>query len=168
MVENLAMTYQPTTVRDVVRADFDGLLVLNNAHAAETSLLDSDELARMVEMAFFARTIDSRQALLIAFDQSADYASVNFRWFRDRYPRFVYVDRVIVAPAARGAGIARALYADLFAAARAAGHDTIAAEVNRVPANPVSDAFHAALGFAEAGHGEPSSGKHVRYLAKAL
>ncbi len=149
-------------------ADLDDLLALNNAHAVETSLLDRDKLARMVEMAFFARTIDTRQALLTTFDQSADYDSVNFRWFRDRCPRFVYIDRIIVAKAARGGGIAGALYAELFATARAAGHHTIAAEVNSQPPNPASEAFHEALGFVEVGRGQLGSSKVVRYLEKSL
>jgi uncharacterized protein len=152
----------------ITPADLDDLLVLNNAHAIETSLLDRAKLEHMVGQAFFARTIDSRQALLTTFDQSADYDSVNFRWFRDRYPRFIYIDRIIVSAQARGGGVARTLYTELFAAARAAGHDTITAEVNRVPPNPGSDAFHAALGFAEVAQGSPYPGKLVSYLIKTL
>jgi uncharacterized protein len=152
----------------ILPADLDGLLALNNAHAVETSLLDRARLERMLGMAFLARTIASRQALLIAFDQSADHDSINFRWFRDRYPRFVYSDRIIVSAAARGGGVARALYTELFAAAKAAGHGTVTAEVNRVPPNPGSDAFHAALGFVEVAQGSPYPGKIVRYLVKSL
>lgn len=152
----------------IADADLDGLLALNNAHAVETSLLDRAKLARMISIAFFCRTINSREALLIAFDQSADHDSVNFRWFRDRYPSFIYSDRIIVSAAARGGGVARALYAELFAAAKAAGHSLIAAEVNRLPPNPGSDAFHAALGFVEVGAGSPYAGKEVRYLVKTL
>ena len=100
-----------------------------------------------------------REAFLLAFDQAADYDSPNFLWFRDRTPRFVYVDRIVVAPAARGRGHARRLYDDLFAQARRAGHDQVVCEVNSEPANPASDAFHAALGFSEVGratiHGGP-------------
>ena len=154
--------------RIIAAADIDALLALNNAHAAETGLLDRDGLAGMIGGAFCARTVESHQALLITFDQSAAYDSRNFLWFRDRYPLFVYIDRVIVAQPARGAGIARALYTELFALASAAGHHIISCEVNRVPSNPGSDAFHAALGFAEAGRGSPSLDKEVRYLTKKL
>ncbi len=152
----------------ITPADLDDLLVLNNAHAVETSLLDRAKFERMVNMAFFARTIAGRRALLTTFDQSAAYDSINFRWFCRRYPRFVYIDRIIVSAEARGGGVARALYTELFAAARAAGHDAITAEVNRVPPNPGSDAFHAALGFAEVGRGTPMAGKDVSYLLKRL
>ena len=66
-------------------------------------------------------------------------------------------------------GLARVLYEDLFTAAAAAGHGVVTCEVNLVPANPGSDAFHARLGFAEVGRGELAAGaKLVRYLARPL
>lgn len=43
---------------------------------------------------------------MLAMDQDADYASPNFQRFRARYPRFVYVDRIVVAQSARGRGYA--------------------------------------------------------------
>jgi uncharacterized protein len=155
-------------VRPITSSDFDGLLALNNAHAQETSLLDRDKFERMIAAAFCCRTTARTDALLIAFDQSSVYEGGHFKWFRDRYNRFVYVDRVIVAAAARGKGLARALYEDLFTAARSAGLDFVTCEVNSVPPNPGSDAFHAALGFSEVGQGSPAPGKVVRYLLRTL
>jgi len=145
------------------------LLALNNAHETELSRLNGAGLARLIGRAFYARRIGAAEALLIAFDQDADYDSPNFLWFRARYPRFVYVDRVVVAHAARGRGHARRLYLDLFAAAAGAGHEQIVCEVNSVPPNPGSDAFHAALGFARVGAGVIDDGaKTVRYLRRRL
>ncbi len=118
-------------------------------------------------MAFHARSIGGAEAFLLAFDQHAGYASPNFVWFRQRYERFVYVDRVAVAAAARGRGHARRLYADLLRHARAAGHVRIACEVNSDPPNPASAALHASLGFAEVGRGvSPDGAKTVRYLLR--
>jgi predicted GNAT superfamily acetyltransferase len=48
-------------------------------------------------------------AFLLAFREGAGYDSVNYRWFAQRYERFLYVDRVVVAPAARGQGAASQL-----------------------------------------------------------
>lgn len=145
------------------------LLALNNAHEVELSRLDRDRLARLVEQAFIARRIGLVEAFIISFDQDADYDGVNFQWFRDRYERFVYVDRIVVAPEARGRGHARRLYADLFDHARRAGHDRIVCEVNSSPPNPQSDAFHASIGFEQVGvaliHG---GAKTVRYLSLEL
>jgi predicted GNAT superfamily acetyltransferase len=145
------------------------ILTLNNAHAQELSWLEPERLEHLVRQAFLARRIGNLDAFMLAFDQDARYDSPNFLWFRARYPRFVYVDRIVVASSARGRGHARRLYDDLFEHAVSAGHERVVCEVNMIPPNPESDAFHAALGFVEAGtasiHG---SSKTVRYLSHTL
>jgi hypothetical protein len=147
----------------------EALLALNNAHAMELSWLEPERLVRLVGQAFLATRIGEVEAFLLAFDQDADYDSPNFLWFRDRYPRFVYVDRIVVAPAARGRGHARRIYLDLFEHALRAGHDQVVCEVNSDPPNPASDAFHAGLGFTEVGTGSIHGGaKTVSYLARRL
>ncbi|MGO9422001.1 GNAT family N-acetyltransferase [Roseiarcus sp.] len=145
-----------------------GLLALNNAHAAELSRLSPKAMARLIDRAFLACRIGEADAFLIAFDEAADYDSPNFLWFRGRFDRFVYVDRVAVAFPARGRGFGRALYEALFERARAAGHVRIVCEVNADPPNSASDAFHAAMGFAVIGWATIDRGKTVRYYARAL
>jgi predicted GNAT superfamily acetyltransferase len=145
------------------------LLALNNAHAQELSWLEPARLRHLIRQAFLARRIGDLDAFLLAFDQDADYDSPNFLWFRSRYPRFVYVDRIVVAASARGRGCARRLYDDLFGHAIKAGHERVVCEVNSRPPNPASDAFHAALGFVEVGSAGLYEGKRtVRYLSRAL
>jgi len=142
------------------------VLALNNDHAAELSWLEPARFSALLSRAFHARRIGAADAFLLAFDQDADYDSPNFLWHRERYPHFVYVDRVAVAAAARGRGHARRLYADLIDVARARGHSLIVCEVNAEPANPASDAFHAALGFTEVGRAVVYGGSRtVRYFA---
>ncbi|QIG50366.1 GNAT family N-acetyltransferase [Nordella sp. HKS 07] len=145
------------------------VLALNNAHAVETSLLDDGKLARMLDEAFLATRIGDVDAFLIVFDEKARYDSPNFEWFRAHYPTFVYVDRIVTGPQARGKGYARALYQDLFEKAAVRGHGRVVCEVNLDPPNPVSDAFHAALGFIDVGRQLlQGSGKTVRYLSKNI
>lgn len=156
-------------IETIGRADEPAVLALNNDHAAELSWLDAPELSRLIGEAFHARRIGSLEAFLLTFDQDADYHSPNFLWFQQRYPRFVYIDRVVVANHARGKGLARTLYHDLFEAARMASHEIVACEVNAEPPNPASDAFHAVLGFNEVGAASIHDGKKtVRYFAKRL
>lgn len=156
--------------RPAPAADEAAILALNAAHEVETGPLDAAALRALLGAAFHVGLAGEggRDAFLVALDQEAAYASPNFLWFRARYPRFVYVDRVIVAPAARGRGLARALYDALFAAARRAGHDLVGCEVNVEPPNPGSMAFHDALGFAAVGASRLPGGKAVRYLAHSL
>lgn len=144
------------------------LLELNNRFAHQTSPLEERSWSQLVGMALAALTIDPPSSLIVALDQDAPYDSPNFRWFRDRFPRFVYVDRIVVAEEVWGRGLARALYEAVIAQARRDGHDLIACEVNRVPANPASDAFHTRMGFVEAGRSELPGGKIVRYLTRSL
>jgi len=161
-MSELLQDLSPTDLADPGLAN--ALLALNNAHAIELSWLEPGRLAHLVAEAFVARRVGV-DALLLTFDQAADYDSPNYLWFRERYARFVYVDRVVVSAAARGRGLARQLYADLFAAAAAAGHSQIVCEVNSDPPNPASEAFHAGLGFIEVGTAAIHGGaKSVRYL----
>jgi uncharacterized protein len=145
------------------------LLAFNNAHARELSWLEPARLEHLVGETLLARRIGEIDAFLLAFDQDARYDSPNFLWFLERYPRFAYVDRIVVAPSARGRGCARRLYDDLFEHAKRAGHDRVVCEVNQNPPNPASDAFHAALGFAEVGAASVYDGSRtVRYLSCPL
>jgi predicted GNAT superfamily acetyltransferase len=151
-------------------SQLDTTLSLNNAHAMETSPLEKSSLAALLNIAFYARGLDQGgTAFLIAFDHSAPYDNPNFNWFKQRYESFVYIDRVIVAAAARSRGIARLLYQDLFAVAGQAGHHRVVCEINLLPPNPASDAFHDAMGFAEVGQAIIHDGaKTVRYFEKTL
>jgi predicted GNAT superfamily acetyltransferase len=182
-----------------LHAATDSLLALNNDHSIELSPLTLAELGLLIRQSFFSATINDSDALLISFDQSSRYEHVNFLWFRaffekaleqnaslsfsgapraglarelfenPRNANFVYVDRVVTSPAARGKGYARALYAGLFQRAKSAGHTRIACEVNLDPPNPASDAFHASLNFHEVGRAAiHNNSKTVRYLLRNL
>jgi uncharacterized protein len=149
--------------------DPSAVLALNAEEEVATSALDAEALDALLGAAFYAAGVDGgRDAFVIAFDAHARYESPNYRWFCQRSADFVYIDRVIVARAARGRGLARRLYAALAEAARAAGHAQLVCEVNLDPPNPVSDAFHAGLGFGVVGEGSPAPGKTVRYWALPL
>jgi predicted GNAT superfamily acetyltransferase len=162
---------QSVTRKDASRAEPLGkaLLALNNTHATQLSWLEPERLEYLIEHAFLARRIGTLDAFLLALDQDAPYDSPNFQWFRARYPRFVYVDRIVVAASARGRGCARRLYQDLFDYAAQAGHRQVFCEVNQDPPNPESDAFHAALGFVEVGTASVyNDSRTVRYLSRPL
>jgi len=93
----------------------------------------------------------------------------NFNWFKEHRESFVYIDRIIVAASARGQGLARMLYGDLFGAAQQAGQDRVVCEVNIEPPNPASNAFHVAMGFQEVGKAAFYGGtKTVRYYEKMI
>lgn len=144
----------------------ENLRALNNVFAKETSFLDEADWARLTSMARFA--FATPDAFVIAFDQDANYDSPNFLWFRDRYKRFAYVDRIVVSGASHGQGLGRALYEKLFAEAKAAGYPCLMAEVNTNPPNQGSLSFHALMGFEAVGEVTFSPNKSVRYFARTL
>ena len=150
--------------------DYAAILALNQAHEKETSALDQAGLRALTDQSFhLGLRAEGRDGFLIALDQDAIYASANLAWFKARYPRFIYIDRVIVAPHARGSGLARALYEDLFRTAAASAHDMIGCEVYKTPPNPASDAFHARLGFTIIGEASSADGeKTVRYMTRKI
>ena len=154
--------------------DLDGamppnLLELNNQFARELSFLTAQKAAHLVDQAFMACRVGEADALLLAFDQDAQYDNPNFQWFRERFDRFVYIDRVVVAPQMRGKGVAQALYRALFRKAAAQNHSRVVCEINWEPPNPASDAFHAALGFEQVGLAIlPGAAKTVRYFSRAI
>lgn len=163
------MTHTPSPIVRVSPQDEPEILALNNEHAAELSWLEAARLSFLLGEAFYARRIGALEAFIMTFDQDANYDSPNFLWFRERYKRFVYVDRVVVAGHARGRGHARRLYEDLFDHVSRAGQTIVTCEVNAEPPNPASDAFHAALGFVEVGDAVIHGGKKaVRYYERKM
>jgi predicted GNAT superfamily acetyltransferase len=144
-----------------------GLLDVNNASARETSALTGDRFDQLIAAASVATFVPPDAAFLLAF---AAHDSYDFQWFRNRFTRFLYVDRIVVAGAHRRHGLGRQLYLDAFARAERLGLPRVACEVNALPANPVSDAFHAAHGFCEVGRAtfdDAAVGtKTVRYLLR--
>ncbi|MGA8260114.1 MAG: GNAT family N-acetyltransferase [Arenicellales bacterium] len=107
-------------------------------------------------------------AFLLAMNEQADYDSPNFLWFRDRYPRFVYIDRVVVSAAHRRSGLGASLYQDI---AQWAGERApiLACEVNLRPSNEPSLRFHERQGFTPVGTQNTERGhKTVSLMIKEL
>jgi hypothetical protein len=132
-------------------------------------VLNIASLRQLIASSFHVRISGQVDALCIALDQDAQYENVNFDWFRRRYRRFVYIDRVVVAAHARGKGIARKMYSDLKLASQNTGHSVLCCEVNVDPPNLASDPFHEAFGFVEVGRALlVERAKTVRYLALSI
>ncbi|SDY99964.1 hypothetical protein SAMN04487939_111106 [Lysobacter sp. yr284] len=142
------------SVRPATPADHAAVLALNLEAEALMSPMDSARLRALDAQSVYHRVVcdgEAAIAFLLAFDERADYDSPNYLWYRQRYPRFVYIDRIAVAASHRNRRIGGLLYDDLFAFARGRGFDTVAAEFYIVPFNEASSRFHARYGFGEVG-----------------
>jgi uncharacterized protein len=157
-----------TTLANLAPSDIAWVLALSAQNEVETGYLDSAKLTHLVAHSFSARIAQPGNGYLLTFAPDAMIEGPNFEWFKARGGNFIYVDRIVVAAKARGQGIARAFYGDLFVAARKAGFDEVTCEVNSDPPNPVSDKFHAALGFLPVGSATLPNGKTVTYMARPL
>jgi predicted GNAT superfamily acetyltransferase len=141
-------------IRDATTADFDAILALNEASVSLLSPLSPQRLTELHARAALHRVVERDGEVigfLLAFRDGADYDSPNYRWFAERYPRFLYVDRVVVADAARGHGVGTLLYRDMFEFAATSAVDLVTCEFDVEPANPASERFHAGFSFREAG-----------------
>lgn len=142
-------------VRAAQPADFPAVLALNAESVHFLSPLTRERLEvlhREAALHLVIETTDSKiAAFLLAFREGAGYDSVNYRWFAQRHERFLYVDRVVVAPAARGQGMASRLYEEVFRGARGDDVPCVACEFDIDPPNPISGRLHAKFGFREVG-----------------
>jgi uncharacterized protein len=141
-------------IRDVEEADLAAIVLLNTAEVRHTSPMNEDRARQLVSLCAYARVavVEGRvAAFLLAMRAGADYRNDNFAWFAARHADYLYVDRIVVDAAVQGHRLGSALYADLFAFARAHGIPRITCEFNVVPPNEPSRRFHARHGFVEAG-----------------
>lgn len=155
------------SIRDATAADHPAILALNLESEALMSPMDAARLLELEREAAYHRVVVDAQgiaAFLLAFREGARYDSPNYRWFAERYDRFLYVDRIAVAGTRQGRGLGVALYADLFAFAREHGIPRIVCEYYSVPLNEISQRFHARAGFSEVGtQWLPERGKQVSF-----
>ena len=133
---------------------FAAILDLNEAFVDVLAPLSRERLELLDSRASYHRVaVDGGEVagFVLAFGTDTPHDSVNFRWFAARYPRFLYVDRVVVSSQWQGVGVGRRLYRALFAFARRAGYEQVTCEIDADPPNPRSERFHEAFGFREVG-----------------
>ncbi|MBX3174097.1 MAG: GNAT family N-acetyltransferase [Gemmatimonadaceae bacterium] len=148
------------TVRDATAADSAAVLALNNAAVPHVNALTPDEFTWIVERAGHYRVAEDSEGVagfVLCIPSGLEYWSANYKWFAERYDSFLYLDRVVVAPRLRRAGVGRAMYEDLHKAI-ARQWPRVALEVNLRPPNPVSIDFHQAMRYAAVGVREYDDG----------
>lgn len=142
---------QNLRLRVMRESDVSAVTELNAGAAPAVNLLTEDEVRSLHEMCDVALVATDRDRNVIAFLLSMGpgqpYESENYRWFEERGVRHQYIDRIVVAPSAKGTGVGTAMYESVFERARERGATEVTAEVNVRPHNPGSIAFHERMGF---------------------
>ena len=158
-------------ITDVSNADLDDVWKLNQSEVPHVGEVDIERMHWFADNASYfriARSDHGLAAFLIGLRPGTTYASLNYRWFCDRYDDFAYIDRIAVAASKRRHKLASRLYDD-FARQMPDSISCLTCEVNILPPNESSLQFHMRLGFKEVGTLTSDNGnKKVAMLLKEL
>jgi hypothetical protein len=161
----------PGALRAVRGDDLDRVQILNETAVPHVNSVDAGTFEGFLAQAAYFRIVSlggEIAAFLLGFRPGAAYVSPNYRWFCENYTDFVYIDRIVVASKFHRRGIGMLLYEDIerFAHERAS---LLGCEVNLVPANPGSIAFHERFGFSQVATQETDGGaKTVSLMVKRI
>jgi uncharacterized protein len=152
-------------LRPVGNDDLADVLSLNQAEVEMLAPMDEarfHELRRAADRFDVVEVEGGFGGFVITFAPGTAYDSENYRWFAQRYgERFYYLDRFVLHADQRRRGLGNRVYDELEQVAAAHGRMTL--EVNLVPRNDASLAFHAARGYVEVGRlgGPPGDDDHL-------
>jgi len=153
--------------------DVTAVHAINQAEVPAVGDVTADALASIATesvVALVAEVDEIVAGFCFVLPPDADYSSMNYRWFGERYDDFVYLDRVAIAPEFQRRGIGRSLYSEVerLAGERRSSAREFALEVNVRPRNDPSLAFHAELGFVEVGRRATGYGALVSMMTKSI
>jgi predicted GNAT superfamily acetyltransferase len=139
-------------LRPLQDTDIPAVLALNERNVEALAPMDEPRLRQLRGLAerFDVVEFDGTFAgFVITFAPGTSYDSENYAWFSERHEDFSYLDRIVLHEDMRRRGLGTFVYDEVETAAKARGR--LALEVNLVPRNDASLAFHAQRGFAEVG-----------------
>jgi uncharacterized protein len=139
-------------LRPLRDTDVADVLALNEANVTNLAAMDEAKLDELKNIAdrFDVLDVDGGfGGFVITFAQGAPYDSDNYRWFGARHRRFYYLDRIVLHESFRRRRLGTFVYDEIEQVA--APYGLLALEVNLVPRNDASLAFHAGRGYVEVG-----------------
>ena len=142
-------------LRRVNEADYPFILRANRENVEVLAPMNEAKLEKFVEFAelFAVAEVDGAPAafIIVLREGVRDYDSENYRWFSEKYTKFLYIDRIVIDEPYRRLKIGRKLYRAVFDHARETAVPIVTAEIDTIPYNEASLKFHEAMGFREAG-----------------
>jgi uncharacterized protein len=139
-------------LRPLRDTDVADVLTLNEANVEKLATMDEARLHELRDIAdrFDVLDVDGDfGGFVITFAQGAPYDSENYRWFSSRHRTFYYLDRIALHEKFRRRGLGTFVYDEIERVATPYGR--LALEVNLVPRNDPSLAFHDGRGYVEVG-----------------
>lgn len=134
--------------------DIDDVLALNERNVEALAPMDEDRLRQLQKWSDRFDVLEhdggAFAGFVITFAPGSSYDSENYRWFAERHGSGVlYLDRIVLHETVRRQGLGTFVYDVVERDAAVCGR--LGLEVNLVPRNDVSLAFHAARGYVEVG-----------------
>jgi uncharacterized protein len=142
-------------LRPAKLSDFERILQLNEEFVYYLNQMSAEQLNiynSYSELNLVAEIDGKVEAFVLVFRENTDYDFVTYLLFKERYEKFLYVDRIVVSAKCQGLGIASMLYNKIMEHARNTGVSLVTAEVDSDPPNPVSLGFHEKFGFKNMGN----------------
>ena len=139
-------------LRPLRETDVADVLTLNERNVVKLAPMDEARLHELRGLADRLDVLDVDGAFagfVITFPPGSTYNSENYRWFRERHRRFYYLDRIVLHEDFRRRGLGGFVYDELERVATP--YQRLSLEVNLVPRNDASLAFHEARGYKEVG-----------------
>ena len=140
-------------LRPLADHDVDDVLALNDRNVEALAPMDEDRLRLLEKWSDRFDVLEHDGAFagfVVTFAPGSSYDSENYRWFAERHTTgFYYLDRIVLHESVRRQGLGTFVYDAIERVA--ARHGRLALEVNLVPRNDASLAFHAARGYVEVG-----------------
>lgn len=156
-------------IRNAEEKDYDFILNLNEVNVEVLSPMPLERMLWLKDMSelFLMVDVDEKPAaFLIAIREGQPYDSENYVWFSNKYPQFLYIDRIVIDEPYRAMGIGRKLYDHVKDHARNTGVGVVTCEVDTIPYNETSLKFHESMGFKEVGE-QVIRGGAIRVSLKA-
>ena len=158
-------------IREFHPGDLDAVHSLNEAVVPHVNSISTHKVLWFAANADYFRLIEGDGTvggMLIGFRPGSSYDSPFYQWFCRNFDDFAYIDRVAISGAARRQGLARALYEDFELHFRDRV-PRLTCEVNLIPVNESSMAFHRRMGFSVVEVAEIEAGvREVARLTKPL
>jgi predicted GNAT superfamily acetyltransferase len=142
------------TLRPLRDTDVADVLALNQRNVVKLAPMDEARLRELYALAdrFDVVDVDGEFAgFVITFGPGTAYDSENYRWFTGRHGTdgFYYLDRIVLDDRFRRRGLGTFVYDEVERVA--SPYRRLALEVNVVPRNDASLAFHEGRGYVEVG-----------------
>jgi predicted GNAT superfamily acetyltransferase len=160
------------SIRTLMPADEDQVLEINVEAQPNVAVLDHVEFSRLMGLSrthIVAADWETVFGYALSFDRDDAYDGEEFLELRSLISQpFMYIDQVAVVGSAQGTGIGRRLYKVLEHTAWERGIRCLCCEVNTMPPNPGSLAFHSRLGFSTLSSFATRDGRNVVLLEKRI